>query len=90
MYNKAFWVETEGHLMDGSEMKVFTDDGCIHQEFARGMNDEMWDTHVLLSHKMLNEVHPEILADDEIVYGDLSDVYGVPVVMGTVVEPGSF
>lgn len=83
MYNKAFWVETEGHLMDGSEMKVFTDDGHIHQEFARGQNDSMWDVHELLSMKVLNETHPEIV-DDEIVFG--GDTAGIPVVMGTVIE----
>jgi hypothetical protein len=73
--------------MDGSEVKVYTDDGDIHQEFARGHNESMWDVHELLSTKLLNEKHPEVLAEDEVVvFGGESPVVGIPVVMGTVYE----
>ena len=65
MYNKAFWVETEGHMMDGSEVKIYTDDEDLHQEFVHGQNENMWTMHELLSTKMLDEYHPGI-GEDEI------------------------
>ena len=34
MYNKAFYIETEGHLLNGAEVKVYADDGTI--EVATG------------------------------------------------------
>ena len=83
MYNKAFWVETEGHLLDGSEIYVYTDDEHIHQEFAHGQNDNIWSINELLSTKMLDEDHPDILADDEIVLSGESTITGEPV-MGVV------
>lgn len=65
MYNKAFWVETEGHMVDGAEVEIYTDDENIHQEFAHGQNDNMWAIHELLSTKMLDEYQPDI-GEDEI------------------------
>jgi hypothetical protein len=65
MYNKAFWVETEGHMLNGSELKVYTDDDDIKQGLAKGQNDSIWTIHELLSTKMLDEKHEEI-GDSEI------------------------
>jgi hypothetical protein len=65
MYNKAFWVETEGHMLNGSELKVYTDDDDIKQGLAKGQNNSIWTIHELLSTKMLDEKHEEI-GDSEI------------------------
>lgn len=62
-----FRVETEGHLLDGSEVKIYTDDDDIHQEFAHGQNDNIWSINELLSNKMLREDHPGI-GEDEIEF----------------------
>jgi len=60
MYNKAFSIETEGHLMKGPKAKVYTDDNDIEQELAKGEKDNIWAIHNILSEKMLNEPQEEI------------------------------
>ncbi|KAL7543852.1 hypothetical protein ACHAXR_013222 [Thalassiosira sp. AJA248-18] len=60
MYNKAFMVETEGHLLNGAEVKVYTDDGPIKQELAKKQKDNVWAIHEILSGKMLNNPQKEI------------------------------
>ena len=60
MYNKAFRIETEGHLLNGAEVKVYTNDDDIKQEFAKGNNESVWEIHELLSEKMLNNPQNEI------------------------------
>lgn len=60
MYNKAFCIETEGHLLNGAEFKVYTDDGAIKQELAKKHNDSVWTVHELLSDKLLNNPQKEI------------------------------
>lgn len=79
-------VETEGHMMDGSEMCLFAESKTIHEEFSRGQQNSMWSVHELFSTKMLKENHPGILAEDEVVYGgDFGAVMG-SVVQGNVVQ----
>jgi len=60
MYNKAFRIETEGHLLHGSEVKVYTDDDDIKQELKKGEKDNVWAIHEILSEKMLNDPQKEI------------------------------
>merc|ERR1712183_500527 len=36
MYNKAFRIATEGRMLQGSEVKVYTDDDDVEQELAKG------------------------------------------------------
>ena len=60
MYNKAFCIETEGHLLNGAEFKVYTDDGAVKQELAKKHNDSVWTIHEILSDKMLNSPQKEI------------------------------
>lgn len=60
MYNKAFCIETEGHLLNGAEFKVYTDDGAIKQELAKNHNESVWIIHEILSDKMLNNPQKEI------------------------------
>mmetsp|Transcript_9616 Transcript_9616/g.20813 ORF Transcript_9616/g.20813 Transcript_9616/m.20813 type:complete len:857 (+) Transcript_9616:61-2631(+) len=60
MYNKAFKIETEGSLLNGSEVKVYTDDDDIKQELAKGQKDNVWAIHEILSEKMLNHPQKEI------------------------------
>lgn len=62
-----FRVETEGHLLDGSEVKIYTDDDDIHQEFAHGQNDNVWCVNELLSNIMLNE-HSQGFGEQEIEF----------------------
>jgi hypothetical protein len=73
--------------MDGSEVKVYTDDEHIHQEFAHGQNDNMWMVHEILSTKLMDEKHLDILEEEDIVYSGVSPVMGV--VVG-IAEPASF
>jgi len=54
MYNTAFKIETEGHLLSGPEVKVYTADEDIKQELAKGQKDNIWLVHEILSNKMLN------------------------------------
>lgn len=63
MYNKAFKIETEGHMLNGSEVKVYTDDDNIKQELAKGQKDIVWSIHEILSEKMLNKPQKEIEAE---------------------------
>ena len=65
MYNKAFEVETEGHLLDGSKVKVYSDDDVIKEEFVKGQNDNIWLIHEILSDKMLDNPLKEF-ADEEV------------------------
>jgi len=60
MYNKAFSIETEGHLLNGSEVKIYTHDERIKQELAKGQKDNVWAIHEILSEKMLNDHVMEI------------------------------
>jgi len=55
MYNKAFRIETEGHMLQGSEVTVYTDDDDVEQELAKGQLDKVWAIHEILSEKMLND-----------------------------------
>jgi hypothetical protein len=67
MYNKAFRIETEGHMLNGAEVKVYTDDDDLKQEFAKGQNDNLWSIHEILSDKMINNPQKEIgVVDAEI------------------------
>lgn len=59
MYNKAFMIETEGRLLNGSEVKVYTDDDDIKQELAKGQKENVWAIHETLSEKMLNSPQKE-------------------------------
>ncbi len=52
-------VETEGHLLNGPGVKVYTEHGNIDQNFARGSSD-VWSLHQILSKKLLDEVYAEI------------------------------
>lgn len=63
MYNKAFYIETEGHLLNGADVKVYADDGIIEQELAKGQKDNIWAIHEVLSNKMLNDPEKEIEAE---------------------------
>jgi len=56
-------IETEGHLLNGPGVKVYTEDENIDQNFAKGSSD-IWPVHQILSKKLLDEVHVEI--DDDI------------------------
>ena len=60
MYNKAFRIETEGHMLNGAEVKVYTDDDDLKQEFAKGQTDNLWSIHEILSDKMINNPQKEI------------------------------
>jgi len=53
-------IETEGSLLNGSEVKVYTDDDDIKQELAKGQKDNVWAIHEILSEKMLNHPQKEI------------------------------
>ena len=66
MYNKAFRIETEGHMLNGAEVKVYTDDDDLKQEFAKGQTDNLWSIHEILSDKMINNPQKEIGVDAEI------------------------
>jgi hypothetical protein len=58
--------------MDGSEVGVYTDDEHIHQEFAHGQTDNMWTVHEILSTKLLDEKHLDILEEEDIAYSGVS------------------
>mmetsp|Transcript_12428 Transcript_12428/g.27015 ORF Transcript_12428/g.27015 Transcript_12428/m.27015 type:complete len:831 (+) Transcript_12428:168-2660(+) len=60
MYNKAFRVDTEGHLLKGPKVTVYTDDDDIKQELAKGQKDNIWLIHKLLSERMLRDPQKEI------------------------------
>ena len=53
-------IETEGHVLHGSEVKVYTDDDDIKQELKKGEKDNVWAIHEILSEKMLNDPQKEI------------------------------
>eukprot|EP00574_Skeletonema_japonicum_P003936 CAMPEP_0201723202 /NCGR_PEP_ID=MMETSP0593-20130828/7332_1 /ASSEMBLY_ACC=CAM_ASM_000672 /TAXON_ID=267983 /ORGANISM="Skeletonema japonicum, Strain CCMP2506" /LENGTH=861 /DNA_ID=CAMNT_0048214277 /DNA_START=191 /DNA_END=2776 /DNA_ORIENTATION=+ len=55
MYNTAFKIETEGRLLSGPEVKVYTADEDIKQELAKGQKNNIWQVHEILSNKMLND-----------------------------------
>ena len=89
MYNKAFRIETEGHMLNGAEVKVYTDDDDLKQEFAKGQTDNLWSIHEILSDKMINNPQKEIGVDAEISFEQPS--YGSapqPVVAAT--QPFTF
>mmetsp|Transcript_19345 Transcript_19345/g.29830 ORF Transcript_19345/g.29830 Transcript_19345/m.29830 type:complete len:858 (-) Transcript_19345:67-2640(-) len=72
MYNTAFKIETEGHLLRGPEVKVYTADDDIKQELAKGQKDNIWLIHEILSNKMLN--NPKKDFSEEEVQVDVSNV----------------
>ena len=60
----------EGHLLSGSEVKIYTEDYSIKQELAKGQKDSIWLIHEILSGKTLNA-------------SEMSDnVQQIPVVVG--------
>ncbi len=50
---RYFRIKTEGHLLSGSEVKVYTDDYKIEQELAKGQKDNIWLIHEILSGKIV-------------------------------------
>jgi len=46
--------------LNGSEVKVYTDDDDIKQQLAKGEKDNIWAIHETLSGKMLDEPQKEI------------------------------
>lgn len=66
MYNKAFYIETEGHLLNGSEVKVYSDLAKIKQDLAKGEKDNVWSIHEILSEKILNKPQKDFDEDAEI------------------------
>ena len=67
MYLKVFRVETEGHLLDGSEAKIYTNGfGNIEQGFSKKDKQTMWNVHELLSGRLLNHSIKEL--DDEVTF----------------------
>lgn len=95
MYNKAFRIETEGHVLNGSEVKVYTDDDDIKQELAKGQKDRVWLIHEILSKKMLSETHKEIgEVEVDLSAGELSpgssQPMGMPVVSAQAYVPGQY
>lgn len=57
---RAFMIETEGHLLNGAQVKVYTDDDDIEQELAKGQNDGVWLMHEMLSNKLLKDPRKDI------------------------------
>jgi len=47
MYNKAFRIETEGHMLNGSEVNVDTDDDDIKQELEPKAKKILYSRHTL-------------------------------------------
>lgn len=70
MYNTAFKIETEGHLLSGPEVKVYTADEDIKQEFAKGQKDNIWLIHEILSNKMLNNPQKDF-SEEEVHVGSV-------------------
>ncbi len=70
MYNTAFKIETEGHLLSGPEVKVYTSDEDIKQELAKGQKDNIWLVHEILSNKMLN--NPKTDFSEEVHVSDVT------------------
>jgi hypothetical protein len=64
MYNTAFKIETEGHLLSGPEVVVYTADDDIKQELAKGQKDNIWLIHEILSNKMLNEPQKDFVEEE--------------------------
>lgn len=73
-------------MLDGSEVKVYTDDESIHQKFSHGQNDNVWSTYEILSTKMLLENHPGNGEEDIEFNGDLDPVTGA-VATGSIIFP---
>jgi hypothetical protein len=57
---RAFMIETEGHLLNGAQVKVYTDDDDIEQELAKGQNDGVWLMHEMLSNKLLKDHQKDV------------------------------
>ena len=70
MYNTAFKIETGGHLLSGPEVKVYTADEDIKQEFAKGQKDNIWLIHEILSNKMLNNRQKDF-SEEEVHVGSV-------------------
>lgn len=70
MYNTAFKIETEGHLLSGPEVKVYTADEDIKQELAKGQKDNIWLVHEILSNKMLNDPKKDF-SEEEVHLGNV-------------------
>lgn len=93
MYNKAFYIETEGHLLNGAEVKVYADDGVIKQELAKGQKDNVWAIHEVLSNKMLNDPEKEIeveVATGQASTYDRAQQSTMPVVESQLYQPVTF
>ena len=69
-------IETEGHLLSGSEVKIYAGSTTIKQELAKGQKDNIWLIHEILSHKILKPLE----------CCDKSQQITIPVVNGQV-EP---
>mmetsp|Transcript_33213 Transcript_33213/g.75862 ORF Transcript_33213/g.75862 Transcript_33213/m.75862 type:complete len:868 (-) Transcript_33213:101-2704(-) len=67
MYLKVFRVETEGHMLNGSEMKIYGNGfGNIDQGFSKKDKQTMWNMHEILSDRLLNNSIKEL--DDEVTF----------------------
>ena len=75
MYNTAFKIETEGRLVSGPEVKVYTSDDDIKQELAKGQQDNIWLIHEILTNKMLNEPKTDFLEQELAVGGESQSSY---------------
>jgi hypothetical protein len=64
MYNTAFKIETEGHLLSGPEVVVYTADDDIKQELAKGQKDNIWLIHEILSNKMLDNPQKDFIEEE--------------------------
>ena len=53
--NFYYSIQTEGKMLQGAEVKVYTDDDDVEQELAKGQTDKVWAIHEILSEKMLND-----------------------------------
>lgn len=71
MYNKAFSIETEGHLLNGSEVTVYTDDADLEQDLAKGEKDNIWLIHEILSNKMLTKPQQEFVNSASVVEAEI-------------------
>ncbi|KAL3823901.1 hypothetical protein ACHAXA_005483 [Cyclostephanos tholiformis] len=57
---RAFEIETEGHLLNGAQVKIYADNNAIEQELAKGQNNGVWLMHEMLSNKVLKDPQKEI------------------------------
>lgn len=60
MYNKAFSVDSEGHLLKGPKARIYTRDDDIELNLARGQKENIWLIYEILSERMLRNPVKEI------------------------------